>query len=442
MSDAYIQALRNYLASISAVSSKVNGKIIVNQPLEGQDLQLKGSFKSLISCEFESISGNQFADDLVLKADIRCRYSKEHTTEIVEAVKAAVDDGVVYGAVHLYVSKIEGDLAWSKPASAWRCELLIHCTTNTPPTINSLTVYPASPQIPGKEIHIIANYTNAEEDDVVFRFLLTGPATGGVERELTGWIKDNHFIWKPTVFDTGANTIKVQVRDQKHAGPDSFDDEDMASFTVTNTTPSISSLSVYPASPQIPGKEIHIIANISYAGDDDLVFRFLITGPATDGVERDLTGWISSNHLVWKPTIFDTGSNMIKVQVRDQKHAGPESYDDEDTASFTVTDTTPSISSLSIYPASPQVAETEIKVLANVSYAGEDELLFKFWLTGPGTDSEKADMTGWTTNARWIWKPTILDTGSNTITVDVRDGKHAGSGSYDDQETASFTVTS
>ncbi|VVB63934.1 Uncharacterised protein [uncultured archaeon] len=234
MSDVYTQALRDILASTPAVSSKVNGQIKVNQTLAGQDQYLQDSFKSLISCELASINGDKYSTDLVLKADIRCRHSQEHASEIIETVKTVVDDDIASGAVHLYVSKTEGELAWSKPASAWRCELLITCTTNTPPTIDSLAVYPASPQVAEQEIQFVCLCTNDEHDELLYKFFLSGPATNNQSVEMTGWTTNNRWIWKPSILDTGSNTITAWVRDQRHAGPGSYDDEETASFSVTS----------------------------------------------------------------------------------------------------------------------------------------------------------------------------------------------------------------
>ena len=50
----------------------------------------------------------------------------------------------------------------------------------------------------------------------------------------------------------------------------------------------------------------------------------------------DLTGWQTKNWTTWTPKYTDSGTNTLKCQIIDQKHAGKGSYDDEETASFTV----------------------------------------------------------------------------------------------------------
>ena len=63
-----------------------------------------------------------------------------------------------------------------------------------------------------------------ENDPLVYKFFLNGPATGGQLAEKTGWTSNNTWTWTTTTEDAGNNTVEVWARDGKHAGPDSTDD--------------------------------------------------------------------------------------------------------------------------------------------------------------------------------------------------------------------------
>jgi HEAT repeat protein len=80
---------------------------------------------------------------------------------------------------------------------------------NRPPAINSLETDKLSPQEAGAIIFWTATATDAEDDDLEYRFLLNG---GTVQ----DWSSDSTWEWSTSVSDIGSHEIEVEVRDGKH----------------------------------------------------------------------------------------------------------------------------------------------------------------------------------------------------------------------------------
>jgi len=234
MSLSYLDALYGVISGNAAIMSMINNKLFKEKKIEGSNNDFKESNKSLISCEAEIIGGDKHSTDLILIADVWSKKSKEYAEEIAKAVKELLDDGISFGGVTLYVSKITGKAEFFSKIVGWRVRTQIECTTNTPPEITSISVYPLSPQVAETEIQFIANCTNTEEDELVYKFWLSGPATNNIAVDMTGWTTNARWLWKTSISDTGSNTITVQVRDQRHTGPGSYDDQETAAFTVTS----------------------------------------------------------------------------------------------------------------------------------------------------------------------------------------------------------------
>ena len=159
----------------------------------------------------------------------------------------------------------------------------------------------------------------------------------------------------------------------------------------------------------------------------------------------DLTSWQDKNSYSWDLARYYLGFNLLKIMVRDGKHAGPLSYDSALGYGFTVNEyAVPTISAITPYPASPQVPEQTIRFSAVATDPNNEglPLLYKFWLQGPGTGGAWQAQTGWQSTNQWTWRPDIKDTGANNIKVEVRNGKLAGPGSYDATRTIVYTINS
>ena len=333
--------LDNLLAALtgnSALMALVSSKIFKNKAISASAVDINGAVtKSQISCELSNMSGQILSADQIFIVDIRTRKETagdrgaEYCAQIADTVRSILDDGFS-GAE---VLKVQGEIAFDKNIAAFRCRLEVHCHIKVSYTL-SLTPSVASPQAAGLEIIFIAAATPSQ--GLEYRFLVTGPGTGFVARDMTGWQTRNSFAWMTCDQDVGASVITVQVRGGTSKG--AADQSTTASYTITaaaaiGTVPTITSLVPCLASPQPPGIEIDIICTASSPDGNELQYKFWHQPPGAS-YWKDLSFWITQNWIRWKPKLADSGTNSIRVDVIDGKHAGKGSYDARTTISFTV----------------------------------------------------------------------------------------------------------
>jgi hypothetical protein len=300
---------------------------------------------------------------------------------------------------------------------------------NPKPAITSLTPYPASPQVQETDITLVCVAAGGGDDDqILYRFWLKGPATAGEWADMTGWSSNNAAIWKTSELDIGTSQIRVQVIDGNHADRGGYDDLAEIFFTISpNTTPAISDLITSRDSPQIAGEEIIFVCLATAGDEDEILYKFWLKGAGTADEWADQTGWQGKNSWTWKPTEDDAGSNEIRVQVIDGNHADRGGCDDSETLSFTITPL--ELSSVTPSLASPQANETTIVFTASANRTSN--LVYRFWLNGPGTGNVWRDMTGWIQTNSWEWRTKDCDVGSNTVRVQVIDKRS----NWDDNQT-------
>ncbi|MCX6678345.1 MAG: hypothetical protein NTU95_10460 [Methanothrix sp.] len=266
------------------------------------------------------------------------------------------------------------------------------------------------------------------------------------DNPVTKWTEKNQWVWNTTEDDVDDNRVEVRVRDGKHAGPEVFDNRKVANFTVTkptprpaapeNRTPVVNSLEADKSGPHDSGTTITWTAEAVDPDKDQIFFRFFQD-------DEPMTQWMTDNKWVWNTTEDDLGNNLIEVQIRDGLHAGQDSFDNNRTAGFAITEPkpmaqapsnqTPVIESLALDKSSPQEAGTSITWTASAYDPENGSLLFRFLLNGrPAAD--------WTGDNVWLWTSSEKDAGANMIEVQVRDGKHAGANACDDSAAADFRI--
>jgi protocatechuate 3,4-dioxygenase beta subunit len=349
---------------------------------------------------------------------------------------------------------------------------------NTPPAIRSLSASPVSPLTAGVAVTWTADARDPDGDKILYRFFLTGPSTGSIQKAMTDWTADSTWTWKTTEADIGQNQIEVWVRDGNHAGADSADDRRSAAFTISapaaapapvpmapiNRPPAISRLTPDMRSPQDAGTTITWTANAADPDGDQILYRFFLNG-------QPMTDWTAENKWVWETTDANVGNSQVEVWVRDGMHADPNNADDRKSASYTINalapmpaaspkyvtsqqnatasampstpagiarqlqaaNQPPAIQSLTSDKPSPQAAGTVVNWTARATDPDGDQILYRFFLNGQ-------PVTSWTTDDSWIWTTTNANVGSNQIEVRVRDGKHAGQNGFDDRKPVSFVV--
>lgn len=441
-----LDALLEALAGDEGVSSLVDAGVHKFLPLEKSEALLKSGNRSMISCELQDWDGRNSSTEPVFVVDIRSRKGDdrgaEYCSEIVSAVTELLRDG--FGG--LQVSKILGTVRYDKTMVGHRCRLAVY--GHIQPSISlSLAASPASPQAAGSGIVLVATANPAE--GLEYRFQLLGPGTGSAWRDLSGWISRNSFSWKPEAADAGSSTIRVEVR----SGRSLPDAEASISYAITaessNELPVISSLSSSLASPRGQDTKIEFICQATDAEGDPIYYRFYLTGPGTASKKKIVQDWSQKNAWPWTPQAVDVGVNTIEVQIRDGNHSGPGSYDATIGISYTITAASgggsgspPTISSLTPTLASPRGQGTDIEFICIAADADNDPIYYRFCLTGPGTVSKKKIVQDWSQKNSWKWTATKEDIGANTITVEIRDGNHAGQGSHDATTSVSYTISS
>jgi hypothetical protein len=313
------------------------------------------------------------------------------------------------------------------------------------PVITGLYPSLASPRSSGTKVDFICIATDADNDPLLYKFILIGPGTASKAKIVQDWSARNAWSWTPTDEDAGLNTIEVQVRDGKHAGPGSYDAQATISYTInatavaSNSLPTITSLTPNLASPQKQDIDIKIVCIAADADGDEILYKFAINGPGTGSKLQDVTGWQKQNYLTWKPVKEDIGTSTIYVYIRDGEHAGPGGYDAQASLSYTIAQAIPIISSLTPSLASPQPPGLEIELICTATDADGNELSYKFLHQPPGASYWK-ELTGWQSRNWTTWMPTLADSGTNGLKVLVIDGKHAEKGGCDATATISYTI--
>ncbi len=451
MTLAALEAMRSTLAADTGISSMVDGKIYKFRSLEKSEPDLRSAVhKSLISCEVGDWAGGKLSSDPIFIVDIRSRQGNdggaEYCSEIAKAVKELLDDGFSGVAV----SDIRGEVKFEKALVAYRCRLEVFCHIKI---AYSLSLYPsvASPKAAASEIVFTA--IASPSLGLEYRFLLNGPGSGGVTRDLSGWQSRNSFTWRTTAADVGTSTLYVEIRGGLNKG--AADQSTSISYTITTASgsgpgsaPTITSLTPSLSSPRVEETKIDFICVASDPDLDNIYFRFFLTGPGTASKKKLVQDWGHKNAWQWQPQHVDVGASTIEVQIRDGLHAVEGSYDANATASFTITaapgsgtGSAPTIISLTPNLASPKAAGTILSFICIAADADSDPIQYRFYLTGPGTAAKKKLVQDWGRRNSWEWNPRAEDVGSSTIEVQIRDGFHSEVGSYDANTTTSYTIT-
>ena len=99
------------------------------------------------------------------------------------------------------------------------------------PTISALTPSLSSPQPPGLEIELICSASDAEGNELLYKFLHQPPGAS-YWKDLTGWQSKNWTAWTPSLADRGTNSLKVLVIDGKHAERGGYDAASTISYSI------------------------------------------------------------------------------------------------------------------------------------------------------------------------------------------------------------------
>lgn len=102
-------------------------------------------------------------------------------------------------------------------------------------TIQSINPDKLSPQSPGSIIVWNVQASNSNNEKMLYKFLLMGPATGGRLLDETGWIAENSWTWNTADADVGENQVEVQVM---RAGSAGFEERKALSYVIAPSSAS------------------------------------------------------------------------------------------------------------------------------------------------------------------------------------------------------------
>ena len=272
----------------------------------------------------------------------------------------------------------------------------VQVVINKPPVLASLIPDKPSPQFTGTVVTWTAVASDPENDPLLYKFFLNGPATSNQWKEQTKWVSKNIWAWTTSTKDMGNNQVRVWVRDSKHADPGGSDSNATVNYTINATAPT-------PLSKPVPKNE---------------------TGAKPPAVNETKP-----------PAVNQTKPAPINVTpVINITPAKPA------LAPTATVDLPPVANSLLSDKLSPQVPETSITWTANATDPEKDKIIYRFFLNGPSTSGSWKPETDWSETSSWTWTTSKSDVGSNQVRVWVRDGKHAKEDGFDGEQVALFTI--
>ena len=319
---------------------------------------------------------------------------------------------------------------------------------NQPPKITNIQSDPTSPQKVGSAITWTASASDPDSSDTIYyKFMINNNATNGQWQETKGWSDSSSWTWSPTSSDIGNNSVGVFARDGKHAPEDDYDSYlgDYFDIIEDNQPPKITNIQSDPTSPQKVGSAITWTASASDPDSSDTIYyKFMIKNNASNDQWQEMRGWSNSSSWTWTPTSSDIGKSSIGVFARDGMHATEDDYDSYMGDYFDIIkdNQPPKLNGVKADPSSPEQAGTPVTWTADaLDPDSGDTIYYKFMLSGPGTNNQYQDKTGWITTSTWTWNPSSADAGRNSIDVLIRDGKHAPESDRDAHLEANFEIT-
>lgn len=415
MSFGYLEAVKKAIDEDEMIHDLVDGQIFIFKSVEESEQLLRSSeHKSMISVELASWPGSQRTTEPVFVVDVRCRAGAEACLEIVRATKELLEGGIdetIEGTSYqIRVKRIEAPIVFDRYLAAHRSIMKVYGSLDSPPEILSLAPNLPSPQQEGRAITFVCTLADGAIPDLLYRFLLNGPTTGGFDRVVQGWSSSNSWVWQTSDLDVGQSTIKVQVRDGSTS--DEISEASLAYTISASLAPTISSLTPNRSSPREQGTAITFICT---ASGTDLQYRFILNGPGTGSSDRVVQGWSSSNSWTWQTSGLDLGWSSVKVQVR----SGTTGTVSQSSLSYNITSSLPSDASITSDRSSPQ---KQSKAITFIGSAIGSDLQYRFILNGPATGSLDRVVQGWSSSNSWTWQTSDLDVGQSTVKVQIRSG--------------------
>ena len=295
---------------------------------------------------------------------------------------------------------------------------------NLPPKLAGLTADKTNPVL-GGIVQWTANATDPESDRIYYKFLENGVV-------VNDWAPSNSWIWNTSTAAPGDHKITVLARDAKHSALDSFDDSMNSSITITapNRPPVLKSLLPDKQGPLEKGTTVFWKAVALDPDNDRILYRFLVN-------DKEARKWSKSNSWSWSTQNLQAGDYQITVLARDGRHASEDSFDSIMNATLTLSDPNhaPVLDELKADMDSPRARGAVITWTASGTDPDGDRVYYKFL-------ANDREVTDWSPSNSWVWNTSASGPGDYKISVQARDGRHAGAASSDSELVRAFTITS
>jgi len=300
----------------------------------------------------------------------------------------------------------------------------VNISPNLPPKLAGLTADKANPVL-GDIVQWTANATDPDSDRIYYKFMES-------DSTVTDWALSNSWIWNTSAARPGDHKITVLARDGKHSAVDSFDDSMNASITITapNQPPVLKSLLPDKQGPLEKGTTVFWKAVALDPDNDKILYRFLVN-------DKEARKWSKSSSWSWATQNLQAGDYQITVLARDGRHSSEDSFDSMLNATLILLDPNhaPVLNDLKADMDSPRARGAVITWTARGTDPDGDRVYYRFLVN----DKE---VTDWLPSNSWTWNTSASGPGDYKISVQARDGRHAGAASSDSEMVRTFTITS
>lgn len=202
--------------------------------------------------------------------------------------------------------------------------------TNRVPSV-WLNIEPAVQASVGDKVSCQANAFDLDSDSIQYKFWLKGPSTNNQWQSKTDWVKESKdgffgqhkWSWTPGAADVGKNEINVWVRDGSHAGPQTYDANNVSSYEVIGKAESsgaqleITSLKASPQSPQDVQKSPRIMWTVQASNPAKDVPKYQFELRKKGGEFKVAKEFAAMPLWTWEPE--EAGEYEIKAVVQNSK---------------------------------------------------------------------------------------------------------------------------
>jgi hypothetical protein len=236
--------------------------------------------------------------------------------------------------------------------------------------------------------------------------------SGGSWSMVQDYSSSNTFAWTPAVGDTGSYVIQVWVRSARSAQTwDAF--ASLGEFSITRPAPVMTAFTASANSPAAPGTPITFAAQ-STGGIAPVQYKFW--RQKSGGAWVVAQDWSAAATVTWTPGVADLGTYNLQAWVR---NADSTDYDDWKSMTFTVSQSTPVIDSVTVNRPLPAPTLSPMTWTAVAHGGTSGPLQYRFWRYSAAAGAWTMVRDYGASNS-WTWTPSDAEAGQYELQVWVR----------------------